>query len=673
MEQGTRLDYITGAPVRDTPKEKVRQRIARALVHEYGLSVQDMVPGFKMKVGGHRKAIDIAIFEPGADKVLPNLRRIVICDREPKTGTKGAYRMRDHRQAEHELGLLHAAMSQPQSAGCRWGLWTNGLDLFFFEKETTPAGPVFHPRGDWPPAEGAVGRRAAADRAPLRRAERDTLIAAFRRCHNYIHGNEGMPKDVAFWQFLYLIFAKLHDEQHCPPRPPRFWAGMLDKVVDGRRQLVDEQFDPDGQQAIRERVTGLVDEVAREYADSLFGDEPPRITLSDRALAFVVGELAKYDLSHTPLDAKGAAYQELVRHNIRGDRGQYFTPRAVVDLMVRMLDPQPHERVIDPACGTGGFLVSVLEHLGASMRGAAAVPTSDEAAAGRSGAVSSLRAFAERNLFGADFDPFLVRAAQMNVLMASNGRARVLNINSLEFPAGELSGVADARDHAPLGSMDVVVTNPPFGSSIPITDPKILSRYELAHVFTRGDHGGFENTGRRHARVAPEVLFIERCLHWLRPGGRAGLVLPDGILGNPGDEWIRWWILRHFWVLASVDLPVEAFVFEANINILTSLLLLRKKTPEQLDAAREGHGTDYPVFMAVAEKIGHDRRGRPLYRRGPDGEELVEQVEHRERVRVGDRWEPRVLWRSRKVLDDDLPGIARAYRRFRDEHGEPGA
>lgn len=198
LEEGKVLDYITNEPVKDTPKEHVRQRIARALFHEYGISVDDMVPGFKMKVDGRQKKIDIAIFEPGTAKTPENLRRVVICDKEPKTGSKGAYKMRDHKQAEKEFGLLYAAMSQEETEQCRWGLWTNGLDFFFFEKEKSRFDTKFHPRGDWPMADGTLGSRTVASTAQLRRADRDMLLTAFRRCHNYIHGNEGMPKDAAF-------------------------------------------------------------------------------------------------------------------------------------------------------------------------------------------------------------------------------------------------------------------------------------------------------------------------------------------------------------------------------------------------------------------------------------------------------------------------------------------
>ena len=674
LEEGKILDYITGKPVKDNAKEQVRQRIARAFFHEYGISVEDMVPGFKMKVDGRRKTLDIAIFKPGSDHTVGNLERIVICDKEPKKGSKGAYKMRDHEQAKKEFGLLHSAMSQQEAESCRWGLWTNGLDFFFFEKEETRFDVKFHPRGDWPMADGTLGSRTVASQAQLRRADRDMLLTAFRRCHNYIHGNEGMPKDAAFWQFLYLIFAKLHDERRPRDQPPRFWAGLFEKEVKGKKQLVDEQFDPEGQKAIRERVTSLVREVAEKYKETVFRDNPPRITLSDRALAFIVGELSKYDLGRTALDAKGAAYQELVKHNIRGDRGQYFTPRGPVDLMVEMLDPKPSERVMDPACGTGGFLVSTIKHIDRQLHVARSVEPGEESTEEFLSLQSQLVEFVENNLFGGDFDPFLVRAAQMNALMASNGQPRVFNLNSLEFPRGHLADVDSAGGLAPLGTMDVVITNPPFGAGIPVSDPRLLSPFDLAHIWEKTEDGGFRHTGRLKASVAPEVLFVERVVDWLRPGGRAGIVLPSGILGNSSDEYLRWWLMRHCHLLAAIDLPVESFLVEAGVNILTTLVFIRKKTAEEvrqqdLSGARES----YPVFMAVAEAIGFNRRGERLYKRNAMGDEIFVERTIRERLNIGGKSVVRQLRRSDRVVDDDLPSIAEGYRRFRQTHKEPGS
>ena len=655
LEEGKILDYITNQPVKDTPKEQVRQRIARALFHEYGISVNDMAPSFKMKVDGRSKTIDIAIFEPGSAKIEANVRRIVVCDKEPKQGKKGATKMRDHEQAMKEFSLLHAAMTEAE--GCRHGLWTNGLEFFFFEKEVTRFDVKFKPIGDWPMGDESMGSRDVVSAARMRRADPEMLRIAFRRCHNFIHGNEGMPKDKAFWQFLYLIFAKMHDEKQGAEQR-RFWAGPT------------EQFDDAGRKAIRARIEPLFAEVKDAFSKIFRGNE--EIELSDRALAFMVSELAKYDLGRTDVDAKGAAYQEIVGTNLRGDRGQYFTPRGAIKLVVDMLDPKPNERVMDPACGTGGFLVAALDHINRGLLAEAQVDVDVASTESLLSLHEQLANYARTHVFGGDFDQSLVRTAQMNAVMASNAEGNFFHMNSLEFPAGHLDE-AQALEHAKLGSMDVVMTNPPFGAAIPITDANILKNYDLAHIWERDDDGAFRNTGRLQGSVSPEVLFIERCVDWLRPGGRMGIVLPDGILGNPGDEYIRWWILRHCWVLGSVDLPVEVFIVEANVNILTSLLFLKKKTQAEMQAEDLGVNTDYPVFMAVAEKVGFDRRGNTLYKRSPDGEELVKAITETERIRVGGKEVTRTLRRKQKMVDDDLPPIGEAYRKFRNVNEEPGA
>lgn len=663
IEDGKILDYITGKPVAENDKEAVRQRIARALFHEYGISVEDMEPDFKVKVDGSNKKIDIAIFEPGAEHTPENVRRLVVCQKELKVGDKGSYRMRDHEQAAKDLELLKDAMAACEN--CKYGLWTNGLEFFFFRVDRKRFDAKFIPIGDWPLSDESIGTRDVASHAKLRRADPEMLRTAFRRCHNFIHGNEGMPKDAAFWQFLYLIFAKMHDERQSNDKR-RFWAGRFEK----NGQLIDEQFDPAGQKAIRDRIKPLFDEVKKKYSTVFRGNE--EITLSDRALAFMVSELAKYDFGRTDVDAKGAAYQEIVGTNLRGDRGQYFTPRGAIKLVVSILDPKPNERVIDPACGTGGFLTATLAHLAHKFQAEKGIEPGAESTQEFVSIQERLGEFVKKNLFGADFDPFLVRAAQMNAVMASNAEAHLFNLNSLEFPSGHLAGVADAKKSAQLSTMDVVMTNPPFGSDIPVTDPNILKQFELAHVWDRTEEGTFRNTGKLQGSVAPEVLFVERCIDWLKPGGRLGIVLPDGILGNPSDEYIRAWILRRSWVLASIDLPVEVFVSEANVNILTSLLFLKKKSDREVQAEDLGRSNDYKVFMAVAERVGVDRRGNVLYRRSPEGEDLMEDVVEQEKIRIGGQLVNRTLQRKRKVVDDDLPRIADAYRRFRKEFKEPG-
>ena len=661
VQAGYTLDYVSGKQVKETKKELVRQRVVRALIHEYGFSPDDMALDFS--IGGCKK-VDVAIFHHGKEHAIENLGRAVLCRQEPNIG-KNAVRIRDFEQAGKDLRELEEILQeidakQREVDGTNlekrlYGLWTNGFEFFFVETRRKRFETVPEPIGDWPMAEESVGTKEVISDAHTRIADNEMLKITFRRCHNYIHGNEGMPKDAAFWQFLYLIFCKMHDENLRGKKRQawqrRFWAGPR------------EQFEEKGRKEIRKRIEELFNEVKKQYKNIFRGNE--EITLSDRALAFIVSELAKYDFTRTDVDAKGVAYQELVGVNLRGDRGQYFTPRGVVKLVVEMLDPKESETLLDPACGTGGFLVATLGHMLKKFREEQDTQPGNENTTEFLNVHKRLKEFAAANVFGADFDPFLIRAAQMNMVLAGDGRGHIYNINSLEFPLGQLADLPSAKKEIPLGSVDIIATNPPFGSDIPITDNHILEQYELAHTWEPDGEGGFRNTGTAKSSVAPEILFIERCIKWLKPGtGRMGIVLPDGVLGNPAAEYIRWWIMRETQVLSSVDLPVEAFIAEANVNILTSLLFLRRKSEEEKRTEALGGTEEYPVFMAVADKVGFDRRGNKLYKRTPDGEEIVEPKQYIERIRIGGRFVERTLTRSEKIEDNDLPVIAEKYREF---------
>jgi type I restriction enzyme M protein len=650
---GYTLDYVSGKQVKETPKELVRQRIVRALIHEYGFSPEDMELDFSL---GGRKKVDVAIFHHDKGHTVENLGRAVLCRPEPNAG-KNAVRIRDFEQAAKDLDEIETIMREVEAI--QYGLWTNGLEFFFIEKEQKRFETKCTPIGDWPMADESVGTKDVISDAHTRVADNEMLKITFRRCHNFIHGNEGMPKDAAFWQFLYLIFCKMHDENlRAKQRQAwqrRFWAGPK------------EQFEDEGRKAIRKRIEELFAEVKSQFKNIFRGNE--EITLSDRALAFIVSELAKYDFTRTDVDAKGVAYQELVGVNLRGDRGQYFTPRGVVKLVVEMLDPKESESLLDPACGTGGFLVATLGHMLKKFRDEQKTQAGSESTTEFLNVHERLKEYAAANVFGADFDPFLIRAAQMNMVLAGDGRGHIYNINSLEFPLGHLADLPGAKKEIPLGSVDIIATNPPFGSDIPITDKHILEQYELAHNWEPDGEGGFRNTGTPKGSVAPEILFIERCIKWLKPGtGRLGIVLPDGVLGNPAAEYIRWWIMRETQVLSSVDLPVEAFIAEANVNILTSLLFLRRKSEEEKRAEALGGVEEYPVFMAVADKVGVDRRGNKLYKRTPDGEEILEPRQFTERFHRKSGWVERTLTRQEKIEDNDLPVIAAKYREFLKEH-----
>lgn len=656
VPDGMITDFITGQPVKDTDKERVRQEVARQLIFEYQIAPESMEADFPVKVEGKRRKIDIAIFEAGKEHLADTLRRAVVCRPFPKVGKKSVVKIRDFAQAEKDLDELKGVLVSEE--GCDWGLWTNGLERFFLHKETRRFEVRFAPYGDWPMADGTMSTPDMQAENYVRAGDENALRRAFQRCHNFIHGNEGMPKDAAFWQFLYLIFAKMYDERSNRGKGRKFFA------------FATEPFSEEGRMAIRNRIQPLFEAVKKQYSGSGLFRPNDEITLSDRALAYMVMELARYDFSHSDVDAKGAAYQEIVGANLRGDRGQYFTPRRAVNLMVRILDPKENEKVLDPACGTGGFLVATLAHQLRRFRSEYKRQLGDTT---QDSILDRLRDYANKNLFGADFDPFLVRASTMNVLMAANTEGHIFHMDSLAFPRSHLQGNEAALKHIRFGTVDVLMTNPPFGSEIPITEPSILENHQLARRWSRSDDNRWMELTTTQNAVAPEVLFIEQSVRWLRPGGRLGIVLPNGILGNPGDEYIRRWILRHCWVLACVEVPVEAFIVEANVGILTSLLFLKKKTESEMDAEAQGHLKEYPIFMAVAEKAGVDRRGNPLYKRNPDGTSRMFSHVSEENVKTNGKFEVRRRTIVGPEIDDDFPAIGDAYEDFRTRNPEPGA
>ncbi|WP_200260238.1 N-6 DNA methylase [Streptomyces sp. HSG2] len=671
LKEGEVADYISGEAIKETPKEKVRQRTARALVHEYGIDPDDMERDFALTVseeGAKRKRTkkaDIAVFESGMPHTTANLRRVVICKPEPKQ-TKNVLKLRMPDQARKDLEELQELMGNEGRPLCAHGMWTDGADFFFLKKVVDDFGVSFEDRSDWEIADGTDGSRTVASHQRLRVAEPERLKIAFRRCHNYIHGNEGMPKDAAFWQFLYLLFAKMYDERVSRGTGHgRFRVGLK------------EMFEADGRAAIAKRVRSLFEDVKGEYREVFKPTD--EITLSDQALAFIVSELAHYDLSASDIDAKGIAYQELVGINLRGDRGQYFTPRVAVDLMVEMLDPQPDETVLDPTCGTGGFLQATLKHLRDGWKKEAGTFGFPDTKEERERYPELLKKYAKEHLFGADFDRFLVRATTMDVMMLAQTTGNIFHMDSLAFPRGHLADVEEAKKRIPLGkTVDVVLSNPPFGADIPISDESVLGdfRQGIARSWGRDPVTGepTASTTTTPKSMAPEQLFIQRAIEWVKPGGRIGIVLPNGILSNPGptDEAIRRYILERCWVLASVELPVETFIVDANVNILTTLLFLKRKTEQEVRNWRMKTEKPYPVFMAVAEKVGFDRRGNELYKRTPDGEPVVETSVEIERLNIRGKQVVRPLRRSRKVIDNDLPVIAEKYREFRAKYPVPG-
>ena len=404
-------------------------------------------------------------------------------------------------------------------------------------------------------------------------------------------------------------------------------------------------------------------------------------------MAYIVSELQKYSLLNTNIDIKGKAYEEIVGANLRGDRGEFFTPRNVMKMVVEMINPKMEERVLDSSCGTGGFLVTAMTHVIAQLE----ADFSEQLGCPRKDWDNdSIRAFndkisemAAQYYYGFDINPDLVKATKMNMVMNNDGSGNILQTNSLLPPhewsdefrtkLAEALGVdkSEIRNHKTIEFFNVIVTNPPFGSKIPVKDKNILEQFELAHIWENNKKTGvWTMTDRLQSSVPPEILFIERCTQLLVPGGRMGIVLPDSILGSPGLGYIREWLIKNHRIIGSVDLHVDTF--QPRNGTQTSVLFLQKKTQEQKDAeAKSGTMADYNIFMAMVEKVGHDKRGNPTFKRDKEGNEIL--VPDTNSVLVLDETSDGSTTvaheQKKKVEDDQTPDVPAIFAEWKKQEG----
>jgi type I restriction enzyme M protein len=617
---------ITGKLRPDTSEEHIRQRIARSLLEDYAYDKADIEIEFTVNLGSSKKRVDIAIFPPRVEHKQENIKIIVECKRE------------DVRPTDRDNGVEQLKSYLSACANARFGLWI-GSELQVWERLVSDKGEVYFAEATDIPRFGYEAPQ------PITFTElvpaHEELIGIFKRCHNYIYGNQGLQKEPAFQELLKLIFCKVYDEDTS--------TGEMRFFISN-----EERRSEIGQRRLKQTIDQLFEDVKNRYPYIFARDE--QISLGNRVLAYVVGELQRYSLLQTLADVKGAAYEQLVGSNLRGDRGEFFTPRNVCDMAARMaLATYPSNkwlklRILDPACGTGGFLVSVMNVWREYLESVQRAKWRNNESKALEETARLLREIANQYLAGIDFNPILVRAAQMNLVMHGDGSTNVYHANSLLLP-GEWTG--DVAKHIQFGKFDIILTNPPFGSKIPIDDPHILAQFELST---------FEmQNGARRASMPPEQLFIERCLKLLKPGGRLAIVLPDSILSNPGLAFIRRWILKRARIIASIDLP--QVTFEPYTGTQTSVLLLQKKTDEEMRMEEQmGKPFDYEIFMAKPEAVGHDRRGEVLYLRTPEGE----LIEYEETVTITRRNASGQLvteQRQQKVREkfDQLPEVVRYF------------
>ena len=638
IQQGRVLDFIDGKTQRnETPEEYVRQEIAKSLVREYQYEKAHIEVEFTVRVGSKKPRADLVIFPPATDHIQEKALIIVEC----KAATVKSSDKKDG------VGQLQSYMAACPNV--TYGMWTNGVERFCYRRVVKGGQVIIEDVPDIP----EFGRGEEEAERPrfdeLKPASSDALLFAFRRCHNYIAGNQGLQKPQAFWELLKLIFCKIHDERQNDQ--VEFFAAA------------NERHGMNGPLKVQKRIEALFTQVKDDYPTIFKKSE--MIDLKPVVFAYLVSQLQMYSLLESDIDVKGRAYEEIVGSNLRGDRGEFFTPRNICRMAVAMLDPSEKQLVLDPACGTGGFLITAMNHVIEKIRAAEMAKWGNNLKRAEEAVKSRIRKFAETFIVGMDFNPDLVKASKMNMVMNNDGAGSLFQANSLEAPP---TWDPDLVERKIMARVDILFTNPPFGSKIPVSEPSILEKYELGHTWNYDKASDrWRMSDGIHKSQPPEVLFIERCVKFLKPGtGRAAIVLPDGILGSPGLGYVREWILANTRVLASIDLHPDTF--QPDVSIQTSVLILQRKSNETIavESAAE-RINDYPVFMAVGSHVGHDKRGNKTYVRDRKGNEVIEESE--ELVKEWENGAPTYQKQTtrRKVVDDNTLQIAQEFRKWLSE------
>lgn len=572
------------------PEEEVRQRVICRLVNDYGYTLEQMsqeLPVVKGQRGTGRSRADIGIWPNKSDREEKkrNLVLVVECKAESVKIIPDDYYQ----------GLNYAAW-----ANANFFVTTNEKETRYFRvnKETLPnALDEQDEIIDIPKASDIGDQKKLAELlARTKTFSRDEFQKLLFRCHDVLRDNDAIMNADAFDEISKILFMKIRHE-----RKPGASVFTRDRFIDLRKHDADMR----SEKARRDKpfYQHLFDQTKEEFEDALIFAANDNLRMGESSFLAIVQLLEKYNLSDTSDDVKGIAFEEFLGKTFRDGLGQFFTPRVLVNFMVDVLDPQEGELVCDPCCGTGGFLIKVFEHvrariekdiqsvknrMKASILGEDFDHLDESEQAVRSERVQHVFSqlnpdldprnqngrfydLSSRRIFGTDKESRSARTAKMNMIMHGDGHVGVHQHEGLL----DVNGIQ-------RGIFDLIVTNPPFGQTVrrslkvvesqpsyvnePTADTELLDLYELGAKSTKIQH-----------------IFLERCLNLLKPGGRMGIVLPEGFFNNPDEQAIRNWAEGRARILLIVSVPPEVFV-STGATVKTSLLFLRKFTAEE-DAA----------------------------------------------------------------------------------------
>ena len=408
----------------------------------------------------------------------------------------------------------------------------------------------------------------------------DELFKKFEEIHNHLYANEGLSEQQVLEEIIKILFIKCYDEQK---NKSLFYVSEKEFLNINSKQM---------QKIFFNRINELFIETKKLYNSYFEQNDILKLSLS--SLAFSVNKLQSVTFQNSETDENGLAFQKFIGRYSREGRGQFFTPDPVVNICVKMLQPKKNEKIIDPACGTGGFLFSSLRYIKTRYKNI------------------DLKKYIKNNLCGIEINPSIARIAKIKFLIESNAFPKILCDNALNnFKELNLKHNAHLDNQ-----FDIVLTNPPFGSQGKITNSKLLSNYKLGYKWIKSDNK-YKVSNNILKGQTPEILFIEKCLQLLRPGGRLGIVLPNGHFENSSLEYLRDYIKASMDTMGIILLPQDTFI-PYGTGVKTSLLFAQKKN-KKLKKDK--------IFFSQIKKIGYtgSKTKRPIYTQNKYGKIIIDE------------------------------------------------
>lgn len=586
-----------------TPEEKVKQEFIIRLVNDYGYSLDQMVQDYEIKNGIYA---DVAIWKIASSdkKSKPSIIIAIDCKAEyisiKKEDISEKYRLATIVQSDFFIA-------------------SNLKETKIFRIIKNDDINVYESLKDLPKANQITSKEAINRYIDETKAfTRDDFTKLLNKCHNIIRNNDKLSPEAAFDEISKILFMKIMYERNPDKELVFTWDTFLTKEKN-YKEVIEPSLKEQNPNFNKDYIQYEFDLTKRRFKDHKLFEDSDIIKIRRNSFELIVRELELYNLSATSDDIKGIAFEEFLGRTFRGELGQFFTPRTIVDYMVKILDPEENEIICDPCCGSGGFLIKTFEYIRDKIE--SSINSEQNKIEKKFGNKSKIRAsliktlhkdldleiagsrirkLSSESIYGTDANPRMARTAKMNMIMHGDGHGGVHHNDGLL----NVNGIFENR-------FDVILTNPPFGARVDknqlIThldlpneeNRKLYSEkyrdynYEEKVIKQLEDWANYENK-RLNVKGTPiinvfdvgkyssltEVLFIERCLNLLKPGGRMGIVLPEGVLNNPNLQKVRDYVETKAKILLITSIPQDVFV-ASGATVKPSLLFLKKFTDEE--------------------------------------------------------------------------------------------